>query len=157
MATTLTRSRSSAPPGSGSSAGGLRVLSVFLGVFLIFEGLGKLAWFTDSTLLGAALQGWLKDAPPTTRWYLETFAIPGVPMFARLVPIGELSAGTALVLGFWPRLAAAAAFLMVLNFHVASGAIFQYRFLTNGFGLPVLGGLLALAIGGARLPWSARP
>jgi uncharacterized membrane protein YphA (DoxX/SURF4 family) len=129
---------------------------MFLGVFLIFEGLGKLAWFSDSALLNGVLQGWLKDAPPTTRWYLETFAIPGVPMFARLVPIGELTAGTALLLGFWTRFAAAAAFLMVLNFHVASGAIFQYRFLTNGFGLPVLGGLLALAIGGARLPWTAK-
>jgi uncharacterized membrane protein YphA (DoxX/SURF4 family) len=140
----------------GAAASGLRVLALFLGVFLIFEGLGKLAWFGDSAILGGVLQGWLKDAPPATRWYLETVAIPGAPMFARLVPIGELAAGTALVLGFWSRLAAAAAFLMVLNFHVASGAIFQYRFLTNGFGLPVLGGLFALVIGGARLPWSAR-
>jgi uncharacterized membrane protein YphA (DoxX/SURF4 family) len=72
------------------------------------------------------------------------------------VPFGELVAGAALVVGFWTRLAAAAAFLMVLNFHVASGAIFQYRFLTNGFGLPVLGGLLALALGGARLPLAVR-
>jgi uncharacterized membrane protein YphA (DoxX/SURF4 family) len=156
MATTITKSRSSAPPASGSPTGGLRVLAIFLGVFLIFEGLGKLAWFTDSAPLYGVLQGWLKDAPPTTRWYLETFAIPGVPMFARLVPLGELSAGAALLLGFWTRLAAAAVFVMVLNFHVASGAIFQYRFLTNGFGLPVLGGLLALALGGGRLPWSAK-
>ncbi len=131
----------------------LRVLAVFLGVFLVFQGLGKLAWFGDSGPLSGALQGWLKDAPPATRWYLETFAIPGVPMFARLVVLGELLGGLALIAGFWTRLAAAAVFLMVLNFHVASGAIFQYRFLTNGFGLPVLGGLLAVAIGGTRLPW----
>ena len=151
---TVARSRPSVAAGGGAAARGLRGLAMFLGVFLIFEGVGKLSWFTDSGQLQAALQGWLKDAPPTTRWYLETFAIPGVPMFARLVPLGELAAGAALVVGFWTRLAAGAAFLMVLNFHVASGAIFQYRFLTNGFGLPVLGGLLALAIGGARLPWS---
>ena len=143
-------------PTAGAAATGLRVLAMFLGVFLIFEGLGKLAWFSDSGQLQGALQGWLKDAPPTSRWYLETFAIPGVPMFARLVPLGELVAGAALLTGFWTRLAAAAAFLMVLNFHVASGAIFKYGFLTNGFGLPVLGGLLALAIGGVRLPWSVR-
>ena len=153
---TVAKGRTAAAGGSGAAATGLRVLAMFLGVFLIFEGLGKLAWFSNSGLLQGALQGWLKDAPPTTRWYLETFAIPGVPMFARLVPLGELAAGAALLLGFWTRLAAGAAFLMVLNFHVASGAIFQYRFLTNGFGLPVLGGLLALAIGGGRLPWSAR-
>ena len=153
---TVARGRTGAPAASGPAATGLRVLSMFLGVFLIFEGLGKLAWFTDSGPLTGALQGWLKDAAPTSRWYLETFAIPGIPMFARLVPFGELVGGAALVAGFWTRLAALAAFLMVLNFHIASGAIFQYRFLTNGFGLPVLGGLLALAIGGSRLPWSAR-
>lgn len=150
-----TRGRASAPaPGSGAT--GLRLLALCLGAFLIFQGLGKIAWFTDSGPLNAALQGWLKDAAPTSRWYLETVAIPGVPMFARLVALGELAGGAALLLGFWPRLAAAAAFLMVLNFHVASGAIFQYRFLTNGYGLPVLGGLLALAIGGSRLPWTVR-
>jgi uncharacterized membrane protein YphA (DoxX/SURF4 family) len=153
---TVAKGRTVGATGSAAAGRGLRVLSMFLGVFLIFEGLGKLAWFTDSGLLQAALQGWLKEAPPTSRWYLETFAIPGIPMFARLVPFGELVAGAALVAGFWTRLAAAAAFLMVLNFHVASGAIFQYRFLTNGFGLPVLGGLLALALGGARLPLTLR-
>jgi uncharacterized membrane protein YphA (DoxX/SURF4 family) len=153
---TVGRTRGVAPSSSVSGGLALRVLSMFLGVFLIFEGLGKLAWFGDSGLLAGVLQAWLKEAPPATRWYLETFAIPGIPMFARLVVLGELSAGTALVLGFWTRLAAGFAFLMVLNFHVASGAIFQYRFLTNGFGLPVLGGLLALAIGGGRLPWSVK-
>jgi uncharacterized membrane protein YphA (DoxX/SURF4 family) len=152
----VVRGRAGAPTASGPAATGLRVLSMFLGVFLIFEGLGKIAWLTDSGPLAGALQGWLKDAPPSARWYLETFAIPGVPMFARLVPLGELLGGAALLAGFWTRLAAVAAFLMVLNFHVASGAIFQYRFLTNGFGLPVLGGLLALAIGGSRLPGSIK-
>jgi thiosulfate dehydrogenase (quinone) large subunit len=152
----IARGRVAAPSGSNRATSGLRVLAVFLGVFLIAEGMGKLTWFADSSQLQGALQGWLKEAPPTTRWYLETFAIPGVPMFARLVPLGELFGGLALVIGFWTRLAAAAAFLMVLNFHVASGAIFQAKFLTNGFGLPVLGGLLALAIGGTRLPWTVR-
>ena len=77
-------------------------------------------------------------------------------MFARLVLFGELATGTALILGAYARYAAIAAFLMVLNIHFASGALFQYRFLTNGFGLPVLGGLLALAIGGAALPLSVK-
>jgi hypothetical protein len=39
---------------------------------------------------------------------------------------------------------------------VASGVIFRYSYLTNGYGLPVLGGTLALAIGGIRLRWSVR-
>jgi uncharacterized membrane protein YphA (DoxX/SURF4 family) len=154
MVTTVQKRPGSAAAGAGGT--GLRVLAISLGVFLIFEGVGKLAWLGNSGLLSEQLQGWLKSAPASSRWYLETFAIPGIPMFARLVVIGELSAGIALVTGFWTRLAAALAFVMVLNFHFASGRIFQYAFLTNGYGLPVLGGLLALAIGGARLPWSVR-
>lgn len=153
---TVVRGRSGLPTASGPAVIGLRTLAIFLGVFLISQGSGKIAWFTDSGPLTGALQAWLKDAPPTSRWYLETFAIPGIPMFARLVVLGELLGGLALLTGFWTRLAAAAVFLMVLNFHVASGAIFQSRFLTNAFGLPVLGGLLALAIGGTRLPLSIR-
>jgi hypothetical protein len=37
---------------------------------------------------------------------------------------------------------------MALNFHVASGALFKYSFLTNGYGLPVLGSTLALVFAG---------
>jgi uncharacterized membrane protein YphA (DoxX/SURF4 family) len=155
MVTTV-RARTGGTAAGPGAARGLRMLALFLGVFLIFEGIGKLAWLGDSGALSQQLQGWLKGAPPGSRWYLETFAIPGVPMFARLVVVGELLAGTALVVGFWTRLAATLAFLMVLNFHFASGRLFQYAFLTNGYGLPVLGGLLALAIGGAQLPWSVR-
>jgi uncharacterized membrane protein YphA (DoxX/SURF4 family) len=154
MPTQVVRSRAGSGRSSGSAAAGLRAASVCLGVFLIFEGLGKIAWLGDSAPLSNQLRGWLENAPPASRWYLETFAIPGVPMFARLVPLGELAAGLALLAGFWTRVAALLAFLMVLNFHVASGRLFEYAFLTNGFGLPVLGGLLALAIGGARLPWA---
>jgi hypothetical protein len=43
---------------------------------------------------------------------------------------------------------------MVLNFHFASDVLLHYSYLTNGYGLPVIGGLLALAIGGRRLPFS---
>jgi hypothetical protein len=32
--------------------------------------------------------------------------------------------------------------------------MFRYDYLINAYGLPVLGGLLALAVGGARLPFS---
>ena len=80
--------------------------------------------------------------------------MPGVPAFARLVFLGELTSGLALLAGFWTRLAATLAFFMVMNFHVASGALFESDFLTNGYGLPVAGGLLALAIGGRDLPLS---
>ena len=139
---------------SGSVAGGLRVLSVLMGVFIVFMGLGKLAWFGDSGYLVAELERWREFAPSMSHSYLDTVAIPGAPVFARLVVLGELATGAALVTGVRIRLAATVALLMILNFHVAMGVIFTYGYLTNGFGLPVVGGLLALAIGGTKLPLS---
>ncbi len=139
---------------ASSLAGGLRALSLIIGTFLIFMGLGKTVWLTDSDYLLWQLEQWQGIAPAASRWYLETVAIPGVPLLARLVPLGELAAGTALVFGFRARLAAGVALLMILNFHFASGIMFTYGYLTNGYGLPVIGSLVALAIGGTRLPFS---
>jgi uncharacterized membrane protein YphA (DoxX/SURF4 family) len=139
----------------GTPAAALRILSLALGVFLIFMALDKIAWLTDATVLARRLQEWRGTARPLARWYLENVAIPGAPVFARLVVVAELAAGTALILGTRVRLAAALAFLMVLNFHFAADVIFRYSYLINAYGLPILGGLLALAVGGgARLPFS---
>lgn len=102
---------------AGSIAGGLRALSLLMGTFLIFMGIDKVTWLMDDAFLTGRLYEWLETAPPASRWYLETVVIPGAPVFARLVLLGELAAGTALVCGFRVRLASAVAFLMVLNFH----------------------------------------
>jgi uncharacterized membrane protein YphA (DoxX/SURF4 family) len=138
----------------GSPAGALRILSVALGVFLIFMALDKIEWLSDSTMLTRRLQEWRGMVRPLARWYLDTVAIPGAPIFARVVVLAELAAGTALILGVKIRLAAALALLMVLNFHLASDLVFRYSYLINAYGLPILGGLLALAVGGTRLPFS---
>lgn len=138
----------------GSHAGALRILSVMMGVFLVCMGLTKIDWLMDGGILAQMLQEWRGTARPLARWYLDTVAIPGAPVFARVVLLAELVAGAALVLGVRVRLTAALALLMVLNFHVASDLIFYYSYLTNPYGLPVLGGLLALALAGTRLPFS---
>ena len=132
----------------------LRVLSIALGVFLLFMGLDKVGWLLDDGFLTSRLQEWRGTARPLVRWYLDTLAIPGAPVFARVVPIAELSAGTALILGIWIRWAAALAMLMVINFHFASDIILRYDYLINGYGLPILGGLAALMLGGKKLPMS---
>lgn len=139
---------------AGSNAAALRVLAVALGVFLLFMGVDKLSWLTDSSLLLRRLQEWHASAPPASRWYLETIAVPGAPVFARLVVLGELAAGAALIAGVHVRLAALLAFLMIVNFHFAADVLLRFSYLTNPYGLPVLGGLLALAIGGTKLPFS---
>ena len=47
-----------------SSASGLRVLSIALGVFLLFMGLDKVDWLMDSSHLVRRLQEWRGTAPP---------------------------------------------------------------------------------------------
>jgi uncharacterized membrane protein YphA (DoxX/SURF4 family) len=132
---------------------GILALRISIGVFFLFEGLGKIRWFSDPSILAGQLNGWLQAAPASSiaHAYLTRVAVPGTAIFARLVPLGEIASGLALIAGFWTPLFAFIAFFMALNFHIGSGALFKYSFLTNGYGLPVLGGTLALALaGGAR-------
>ena len=137
-------------------ASGLAALRVLLGVFFIAEGLLKYAWLFKSEALAARLATWQSGAHEWSAWYLQHVAVPYAPVFARLVVIGELACGMALLVGVLTRPAAIVALFMVLNFHVASGAIFRLSFLTDGYGLPVVGGLIALSIGAGRLPWSLK-
>lgn len=134
----------------------LAALRIFLGVFFLFMGMSKIAWLTDTSILAKQLADWMEAAGPFSRWYLQTFCVPGVPVFARIIPLAEMSTGLALILGIYTRAAATLALLMLLNFHLASGIIFTYGYLTNGYGLPVLGGLLALSLGGSNLPASIK-
>ncbi|HXD16880.1 MAG TPA: DoxX family membrane protein [Vicinamibacterales bacterium] len=153
MATTQVRTRGAAMVSPGAL--GLRIMAAMIGVFFLGMCSAKIAWLTDSNILLQKFQMiFLPKAPPIVRWYLETVCIPGTPLFARLVPLGELTAGLAFILGFWTRMVAIAAFLMVLNFHFATSAFWSIDFLRDGTGLPLLGGLLALAISGARLPFA---
>ena len=139
-------------PGAGI---GLRLLAIAIGVFFIGMCSSKVAWLTNSDILLQKFQTiFLPKAPPIVRWYLENVCIPGTPLFARLVPLGELAAGLALILGFWTRMVATGAFLMVLNFHFATSAFWSVDYLRDAQGFPLLGGLLALAIAGSRLPFS---
>ena len=136
----------------------LTALRICIGVFFVFEGLSKIRWFVDSSILAGQLAGWHGSlaAGSISARYIEHVAMPGAVYFSRLVPLGELSVGVALVAGFWTPVAAFVGFLMALNFQIASGAVFRYSFLTSGYGLPVLGSTLALMLGGVRLPWSLR-
>ena len=137
---------------ANSAAMGVRILSLALGVFFLFMGLDKLAWFGDPGLLNRQLHDWSRNAPAPSRWYLHTIAIPGAPIFALLVPLGELAVGAGLLLGVQVRLAALAGLFMVLNFHFGMGVLLRYSYLWNGYGPPVLGGLVALAVGGPACP-----
>ena len=153
MATTQVRTRGAAVGSPGLL--GLRIMAAMIGVFFLGMCSSKIAWFTDSNILLQKFQTiFLPKAPPVVRTYLETVCIPGTPLFARLVPLGECATGLAFIFGFWTRMAATAAFLMVLNFHFATSAFWSIDFLRDAQGFPLLGGLLALAICSARLPFT---
>jgi uncharacterized membrane protein YphA (DoxX/SURF4 family) len=138
-----------------AQAAGLMLIRVTVGAYLFFVGLRKASWLLDSSPLAGQLSLWLSQATRVNRWYLER-VMPGAPVFARLVPLGEMIGGVALVLGFWTRLVAGLVFLMVLNFQLAGAAMFKFDYLIDATGLPLLGALLGLAIGGGRLPLSVR-
>jgi uncharacterized membrane protein YphA (DoxX/SURF4 family) len=135
---------------------GLAILRICVGIFFLFEGIGKIRWFSDTSQLTSQLAAWAQ-AVPAGSWshaYLVRVAIPHGAMFARLVPLGEITCGAALIAGLLTPFFAFVAFFMALNFQVASGALFKYSALTSGYALPVLGATLALVVGGVRLPWS---
>ena len=138
---------------------GLTVTRVCIGLFFLAEGVSKYRWFGDSSILAGQLATWAQSAQSGSLHgrFVEHIALPWAIYFARLVPLGEISCGLAMLVGFWTPIAAAIAFLMALNFQFASGALFKLAFLTSGYGLPVLGSTLGLAVGGIRLPWSVRP
>ena len=140
--------------GARAAALALRIMSVCVGVFFLGMGLNKLAWITDSTILAQKFDVFAKGAPPAVGSYIETFARPGAPVFARIVPFAELATAAALILGFWTRLAALLALFMILNFHFATASFFHWEFLHDGTGPPLIGALLALVIAGSNLPWT---
>jgi uncharacterized membrane protein YphA (DoxX/SURF4 family) len=142
----------SAGPNAGggrAQAAGLLLLRLSVGVFMVFFGFDKVPWLVDATPLTTQLSSWLVQAPPPSRWYLERI-IPGAPVFARIVPLASMAAGVALVLGFWTRIASAVALVMVLSLQLGAASMFKYAYLMDANGLPLIGALLALMIGGER-------
>jgi uncharacterized membrane protein YphA (DoxX/SURF4 family) len=141
--------------GGKDQAAGLVIVRICAGIFMLFFGFDKASWLLDSTPLATQLSYWLTDASPLSRWYLERI-MPGAPVFARLLPLGAMLGGSALLLGFWTRIAAALSLLMVLSLQLAAGSMFRYAYLTDASGLPLVGALLGLLIGGGKLPFSLR-
>jgi uncharacterized membrane protein YphA (DoxX/SURF4 family) len=114
---------------------------------MFFFGLDKVSWLLDATPLTTQLASWLLNAPPASRWYLER-VIPGAPLFARFIPVGAMAGGLALAFGFWTRIAAAVSLVVVLSLQLGAGAMFRYAYLADASGLPLVGALLTLTIGG---------
>ncbi len=115
----------------------LGLLRIATGISLLGPGLQKLGWFAHPAL-EPILANWARHAPNgLVVRYLHLVA-PHHATLARVVAIGELSLGTLLVLGFFTPVAAILAILMVAQYHLASGAMFQPSYLTGQNGLTYL-------------------
>jgi uncharacterized membrane protein YphA (DoxX/SURF4 family) len=132
----------------------LALLRVAAGISLIGPGLHKLSWFLKPAL-EPQLASWVASAPhPLVASYLHLL-IPHAGWLARVVAVGELGLGALLVFGLLTPLAAALAFLMVLNFHFASGAMLSLDYLTGQDGLVYLLLFPVLLLGRAGLALGA--
>jgi uncharacterized membrane protein YphA (DoxX/SURF4 family) len=116
----------------------LAFLRIAAGASLLSSGLLKLSWFTSSTALEQKLAEWA--AHPANAVVAKYLALvtPHHGLFARLVVLGEIGLGTLLLLGFLTPLAALLAFLMVLQFQLASGQVFGLGYLRGESGLVYL-------------------
>ena len=72
----------------GSSALGLRVLSVCMGVFFLFMGVDKAAWLGDPGLLTAQLRGWHGKRPRRAD-VLDMSPSRAPPCLPGSVPVGR--------------------------------------------------------------------
>ena len=144
------------PQGVRAQTAALVLLRLCAGVFMFFFGLDKAHWVLDATPLATQLSSWLADAPAASRWYLDRI-IPGAPVFARAVPLAAMAGGIALAAGFWTRIAAAVSLVVILSLQLAAGSFFRFGYLMDASGLPLVGALLALIIGGERRTQKRRP
>lgn len=131
------------------------MLTLGLGVFFLFMSVNKVAWLTNPNLLADRFTRWLPDASPYASVYLRTVAIPGAPIFARVVPIAEFLTALAMFTGLKTNFAAAAALFMIFNFHLATSSFSSTDFLRDGTGPPMFAALLALTLVRRPLPFSA--
>ena len=135
--------------GAGPSAGrALVLLRIALGVFLIVKSISKFGWLLDSTPLHDKLVKFAAkpESIDISRAYARLL-IPGAAVFARLSLIGELGGGIALIVGFKTTIIAALAALMILNYHLATGGLIAYDFLSDASGLVVVAALITVAWG----------
>ena len=130
----------------------LGLLRIAAGISLLGPGFAKLGWFAHPAL-EQTLANWAQHAPNGLVVGYLHLVTPHHAALARLVASGELGLGTLLVLGFFTPVAAVLAFIMVAQYHFASGAMFQgsYLFGQNGLVYLLIFPVLMVGRAGAAL------
>ena len=127
----------------------LAFLRIAAGVSLLLSGLSKLGWFSSALPLKQMLTAWAAAAPyPFVGKYIAA-VLPHHGWLSRVVALGELGLGTLLIVGFLTPVAALLAFVMVLQYQFASGALFTKAYFYGQSGLVYLMAYLVIFAGRA--------
>jgi thiosulfate dehydrogenase (quinone) large subunit len=100
--------------------------------------------FADSLAAG----GFVSQAPPFFRGFMQSTVVPNAELFAQLIRAGELTVGIALILGFLTNLAAIGSVALSISILLSAGGVR----LGTGLGAPefininVLVALISLVI-----------
>ena len=100
--------------------------------------------FADSLAAG----GFVSQAPPFFRGFMQSIVVPNAELFAQLIRAGELTIGVALLIGFLTNLAAIGSVVLSINILLSAGGVR----LGTGLGAPefininVLVALISLVI-----------
>jgi thiosulfate dehydrogenase [quinone] large subunit len=84
------------------------------------------------------------EAHRVTQWYLTSVAVPGVETWARLIPMGEMAIGVALILGLLTLPTLIVSSLLVINYQIATGTLFSPAFFFSPYALLLLSTILIL-------------
>ncbi len=127
----------------------LALLRLAAGLSLLGPGLKKLGWFASAQPLQQSLTTWAAAAPGSIMAKYIALVQPHAGVLSKVVVLGELGLGGLLIVGFLTPIAAVLAFLMVLQFHFASGAMFTQQYVMGQGGLVYLLMFLVLFAGRA--------
>jgi NADH dehydrogenase len=122
------------------------LLRLAVAIFFLYLGYTKMSngWLTSTDRLEKSLLSFGHNAPPASRWYIEHVGLPGVGLWAKLIPFGEAALGISLLLGLLVRLSTFIGILTVLNFHLTNGTLLSAGFLGNPWAILVIASLLVL-------------
>ena len=129
---------------------GMVWVRILVGALWLNGGIEKLlnpsfpSQFADSLAAG----GFVSQAPPLFRGFMQNTVVPNAELFAQLVRAGELTLGVALILGFLTNLAAIGSIVLSASILLSAGGVR----LGTGLGAPefitinVLVALISLVI-----------
>jgi len=122
------------------------ILRLAVALFFLYLGYTKIqnGWLTNSEPLKKSLLSLDQSAPPSSKWYIEHVAEPGVGLWSKLISLGETALGISLFFGLLVRLSTFIGMLTVLNFHFTNGALFSISILGNPYAIPVIVPLFVL-------------